>query len=187
MMMQKSERSREPYQAARTVQWAEADCGHWIEPVTAEATMVPCGKGFVSGKKRAWGEGEGDGVLQDRGLGWLMGIGLGDTYGQADVFELRPLVLGPSHDDIVARGLVVHVDHLLRGDVEVLPWRRGDVLRDTQQPEESILSRLARDLVVRWLGRLGEPCDVGLRGRLRHRSRCDGRCEGCIFIMTGVV
>jgi len=45
-MMQKRERRREPYQAARTVQWARAgpDWGHWIEPVTAEATMVPCGK-----------------------------------------------------------------------------------------------------------------------------------------------
>lgn len=98
----------------------------------------------------------------------------GDTYGQADVFELRPLVLGPSHNDIGALRLVVHVDHLLRGDVEVLPWRRGDVLRDPQQPEESILSRLARFLAVRWLGRLGEPGDVGLRGGLRHERRREG-------------
>lgn len=64
MMMQKSERSREPYQAARTVQCAEADCGHWIEPVTAEATMVPCGK-VSSAVKAGLGEGSGD-----LGLGW---------------------------------------------------------------------------------------------------------------------
>lgn len=105
----------------------------------------------------------------------------GDTYGQADVFELRPLVLGPSHDDIVARGLVVHVDHLLRGDVEVLPWRRGDVLRDAQQPEDSILSRLAGVLVVRWLGRLGEPGDVGLRGGLRHRVGARGGARAVYY------
>lgn len=68
MMMQKSERSSEPYQAARTVQCAEADCGHWIEPVTAEATMVPCGEVSLVGKAGV-GEGDGDGVLQDSGLG----------------------------------------------------------------------------------------------------------------------
>jgi len=41
MIMQKREKSRPPYQAARTIQCASEDCCHWIEPVTAEATMVP--------------------------------------------------------------------------------------------------------------------------------------------------
>ena len=143
--------------------------------------MVPCGKGSSAGKA-GLGEGEGDGVLQDRRLGWFDGgLGRRDTYGQADVFELRPLVLGPSHDDVVARGLVVHVDHLLRGDVEVLPWRRGDVLRDAQQPEESILSRLAGVLVVCGRWRLGKPCDVGLRWGLRHRGGARGGARAVCY------
>lgn len=41
MIMQKRERRRPPYQAARTTQCARVDWDHWIEPVTAEATMVP--------------------------------------------------------------------------------------------------------------------------------------------------
>jgi len=92
----------------------------------------------------------------------------GDTYSQADVFELRPLVLGPLHDDIALLGLVVDIDHLLRGDVEVLPWRRGDVLRDTQKPNDELLSRLG-GFLGGGLWRWGSDGDVGLQGRLRHR------------------